>query len=122
MNPVKRGAPPRYDAAFKEGAVKLVIEQSRPIREVANELGIGPDTLRSWLKLAGIDPQATSRSSKDAKRIRELEAQVKALKKQTTEKDEVIEVLKKSSVVLLRKTALCAPAFLRVHVGILSSP
>ena len=103
MNPANRGAPPRYDAAFKEGAVKLVIEQSRPIREAANELGIGPDTLRSWLKLAGVDPQTTNRSGKDAKRIRELEAQVKALKKQAFEKDEVIEVLKKS-------------------VGILSSP
>ena len=99
----KKKAPPRYDAAFKEGAVKLVIEQNRPVREIADELGVSADTLRSWLKLAGVDPQATNRSGKDAKRIRELEAQVKALKKQAIEKDEVINVLKKS-------------------VGILSSP
>ena len=105
MNPttVKRGAPPRYDAAFKEGAVKLVTEQGRLATDVARELGVSTDSLRSWLKAAGVVPAQTDRSNKDAKRIRELEAQVRELKKQVVEKDEVVAVLKKS-------------------VGILSSP
>jgi len=100
---VKRGVPPRYDAAFKEGAVKLVTEGGRLVTDVAKELGVSADSLRTWLKAAGVVPAQSDRSNKDAKRIKELEAQVRELRKQATEKDEVITVLKKS-------------------VGILSSP
>ena len=46
----KHPAPPRYDEAFKAGAVRMVTEQGQPSREVAAELGICIDTLRSWLK------------------------------------------------------------------------
>ena len=35
MKEQKHEAPPRYDAAFKEGAIRLVTEESRPMREVA---------------------------------------------------------------------------------------
>ena len=48
-----RGTPPRYDAAFKEGVVKLVTEQGRTTREVADELGVSADSLHSWLKPPG---------------------------------------------------------------------
>lgn len=48
---IKKGTmPPRYDEAFKTGAVKMVTEQSRLAKEVAAELGICIDTLKSWLK------------------------------------------------------------------------
>lgn len=43
----KHTAPPRYDEAFKAGAVRMLTEQGRPSREVATELGIRIDTLRS---------------------------------------------------------------------------
>ena len=49
----KKGAPPRYDDAFKSGAMKMVTDGQRPAQEVAQELGICIDTLRSWLKGAG---------------------------------------------------------------------
>lgn len=52
MGKKKGMAPPRYDEKFKEGAIRLVTEQGRPSREVASELGICIDTLRSWLKAA----------------------------------------------------------------------
>ena len=48
----KHPAPPRYDEAFKAGAVRMVTEQGRPSREVAAELGICIDTLRSWKRRA----------------------------------------------------------------------
>ena len=38
MKERKHEAPPRYDAAFKEGAIRLVTEEGRPMREVAEEL------------------------------------------------------------------------------------
>jgi len=92
--------PPRYDEAFKAGAIRLVTEQGRPSREVAAELGICIDTLRSWLKGAGLQAGQTDRQNRDARRQRELEAENRALRKQLAEKEEVIDVLKKSVGIL----------------------
>lgn len=98
----KKGTPPpRYDEAFKAGAVRLVTEQGRPSREVASELGICIDTLRSWLKAAGAPSLGQAdRQSREARRTRELKAEVRALRKQLAEKEEVIDVLKKSVGIL----------------------
>ena len=38
-NSKKRAAPPRYDEAFRAGAVRMVTEQGGPSKEVAQELG-----------------------------------------------------------------------------------
>ena len=96
----KRTAPPRYDDAFKAGAVRLVTEQGRQPVEVAKELGICIDTLRSWLKASGIQMGQVSKQNRDQKRIRELEAENRSLRRQLGEKDEVIDVLKKSVGIL----------------------
>lgn len=53
--------PPRYDEAFKAGAIKMVTEQGRQPREVARDLGICIDTLRTWLKASGIQMGQASR-------------------------------------------------------------
>ena len=98
----KKGVTPRrYDEKFKEGAIRLVTEQGRAIKEVAAELGICVDTLRNWLKAAGEpSPGQADRQNRDAKRARELEAENRALRKQLAEKEEVIEILKKSVGIL----------------------
>lgn len=46
----KETPPPRYNEAFKAGTVRKVTEQGRESREVAKDLGICIDTLRSWLR------------------------------------------------------------------------
>ena len=92
----KHTAPPGYDEAFKAGVVRMVTEQGRPSREVAVELGVCIDTLRRWLKAAGApSPGQTNRQNRDAKRLRELEAENRALRKKLEEKYEVIDILKK---------------------------
>ena len=96
MSIKKRTMPPRYDDAFKSGAIKMVTEQGRPSKEVAAELGICVETLKSWLKRAGFQPGATDCKNRIDKRQRELEAEIRSLRKQLSEKDEVIDVLKKS--------------------------
>lgn len=58
--------------------------------------GKGTDTLRSWLKAAGVQMGQADRQNRNARRERELEAEVRALRKKLAEKDEVIELLKKS--------------------------
>ena len=76
-NKRKKGiAPPRYDETFKTGAIRMVTEQGRPSTEVAKELGICIDTLRSWLKAAGVQAGQADRQNRDSCRTRELEAEV----------------------------------------------
>ena len=61
---IKKGTmSPRYDDAFKSGAIKMVTEQGLPSKEVAAELGICVETLKSWLKHAGFQPGATVTTS-----------------------------------------------------------
>lgn len=99
--PIKKGTmPPRYDEAFKAGAVKMVTEQDRSVKEVASELGICIDTLRSWLKRAGFQSSSLTRQNREDARLRELEAENRALRKRLAQKDEVIAVLKKSIGIL----------------------
>ena len=75
-------------------------ELGRQPKEVAKELGICIDTLRNWLKASGIQMGQASRLNREQQRIRELEAEVRALRKQLGEKEEVIDVLKKSVGIL----------------------
>ena len=75
----------------------MVTEQGRPSTEVANEFGICINTLRSWLKFAGIQAGQADRQNWDSRRLRELKAKVRTLRKQVAEKEEVIDVLKNPS-------------------------
>ena len=86
MKERKHEAPPRYDAAFKEGAIRLVTEEGRPMREVAEELGICTDTIRNWLKASGIQPKETERQNRLERRQRDLEAENRALHIQSARK------------------------------------
>ena len=92
----------RYDEAFKEGAINLILDQKKTVMEVSKQLGIAPDTLRNWLKKKGVEPRHQDRSSIEARKIKELEAQLKDLRKEIIEKDETISVLKKSIGIVSR--------------------
>ncbi|MFV0401478.1 MAG: transposase, partial [Oscillospiraceae bacterium] len=94
----KGEAPPRYDEAFREGAVRMVVEQHHPARQVATALGICIDTLKSWLKRAGHVTSTSAMTRPD--RVKELEAENRALKKELAEKSEAVEILKKSLGIL----------------------
>ncbi len=80
--------------------MRLETEQGRQPVEVAKEHGICIDTLRSWLKATGIQLGQASRQNREQQRIRELEAENRALRKQLSEKEEVIDILKKSVGIL----------------------
>lgn len=81
--------------------MNLVIEEGRPSAEVAKDLGICKETLRSWVKAStGMSIGQADRQNREAQRAKELETEIKNLRKQVVEKEEIIEVLKKSAGIL----------------------
>ena len=80
----------KFSPEFREEAVRLVIETSRPIAQVAKELGINPGTLGNWVNTyrrehAGEEPApAVAERAEMAelrRRNRELEQENLFLKK-----------------------------------------
>ena len=71
-----------FSPEFKEEAVKMVIETSRPVAVVAKELGINESTLGNWIAIyrrdhAGDEPPLTV---SERARLRELERKTRELK------------------------------------------
>ena len=71
-----------FSPEFKDEAVKMVIETSRPIARVAKELGINEGTLGNWVGIyrrehAGEEPPLTVN---ERARLRELERETRELK------------------------------------------
>jgi transposase-like protein len=71
-----------FSPEFREEAVKMVVETSRPIARVARELGINEGTLGNWVNTyrrdhAGEEPPLTI---SERARLRELEREARELK------------------------------------------
>ena len=86
----------RYDDEFKAHAVKMVVAQNRTPTEVASDLGVSQPTIRRWGR------QATEPEDSKTKRIAELEAENKKLKKQLANTKETVDVLKKSVAIFIK--------------------
>jgi transposase len=71
-----------FSPQFREEAVRLVIEGSRPIASVARELGIGEGTLGNWVAAyrrehAGDEPPL---NISERERLRQLEREARELR------------------------------------------
>jgi len=71
-----------FSPEYREEAVKMVLESSRPIAQVARELGLNEGTLGNWVNTyrrahAGEEPPLTV---SERARLRELEKEVRELK------------------------------------------
>jgi transposase len=71
-----------FTPEYREEAVKSVIETSRPVAQVAKELGINPGTLSNWVgayrrEHAGEEPALTVN---ERARLRELERETRELR------------------------------------------
>lgn len=80
----------RYTEEFRAQVVRMVIDRSRPVADVAGEVGVRTDTVRTWVNRAKHLKQeqgesGTEESSVDVKRlqrrVRELEMENAFLKK-----------------------------------------
>ncbi len=82
-------APRKYSDELRERATRLAVDackdpRSGPgaIRRIADQLGVHPEALRTWVKRAEIDEGARAgASSSEAARIAELEREVRELRR-----------------------------------------
>lgn len=82
----------RYSQELKDRAVRMVLqlrdetgERHGSVKRVADQLDIGVESLRSWVNQHEIDHGARpGTSSRDAVRIKELEQEVKELRRANT--------------------------------------
>jgi transposase len=90
----------KFDAEFREGAVRIVAETGKPIAQVAQDLGINETTLASWVsqarRVGGVT--ATGESEELARLWRENSQ----LKKDTKELAMERDVLKRCMVLWVK--------------------
>lgn len=81
----------RYDEEFKKETVKYVLENHKPVAQVAREMDINENTLHTWVKKYSQQPEI-----KAAQTFATPDAEVKALQKQLRDLKEENEILKKA--------------------------
>jgi transposase len=87
----------RYDPDFRDGAVRVVRETGKSIRQVAEDLGINKGTLAHWVmkdKVARgekLDPNRV-----DPERVRQMEKEIEELRMER-------DVLKRSVVLWVKE-------------------
>jgi transposase-like protein len=84
-------APRKYPQELRERAIRLVAEArdqdpelsvNAAVVRIGSRTGVNADTLRGWVKQADIDAgRRPGTTTDDAKRIKDLEAEVKELKR-----------------------------------------
>lgn len=84
---------------FRAQACRQVTEFSRPVREVAGELGISHETLRTWLHRQRKERAlvAEAQESDQEAEIRQLRCELKTVKEDLYWKDQEIAFLKKAA-------------------------
>ena len=71
----------KFSAQFKAEAVQMVVQNDRPIVQVAKELQINDGTLGNWVKLYRENPEPEpALKPSDRVRLAELEAEVRELR------------------------------------------
>ena len=88
----KRRGPSAYTDEFRQEAVRLVEAGLRPVTEIARELGMHPDTLRSWCQLKAKQRQGAPASTKIL-----LEEENRRLRQENARLREEREILKKAT-------------------------
>ncbi len=68
------GTKPQYPPEFKAEAVQLVLSSGRSISQIAKDLGVSGNSLRTWVKQAEIDQGKreglTTEEREELKRLR----------------------------------------------------
>lgn len=92
------GATPRYTTEFKAEAVRLVRSTpDKPASQIARELGVSDNALRSWVKQTEIDQgERKGLTTEEREELRRLRKEVKVLRQER-------EILKKAAAFFARE-------------------
>jgi transposase len=92
------GATPRYTPEFRAEAVRLVRSATdKPASQIARELGVSDNALRSWVKQAEIDQgEREGLTTEEREELSKLRNEVKVLRQER-------EILKKATVFFARE-------------------
>jgi len=92
------GATPHYTPEFKAEAVRLVRSATdKPASQIARELGVSDNALRSWVKQAQIDQgELDGLTTEEREELRRLRKENKVLRQER-------EILKKATVFFARE-------------------
>ncbi len=87
----------KYDAEFREGAVRIVEETRKPIAQVARDLGVNEGTLGNWVNQARAARDGHGELAKDDyEELTRLRAEVAELRMER-------DVLKRSVVLWVKE-------------------
>jgi transposase len=82
-----------YDQEFKREAVRVVVEEGRPVAEVERNLGLGNGVLRRWVREFKEDPEYAFPGKG---RVKVPEEEVRRLKKELERVSRERDILKKA--------------------------
>jgi transposase len=90
---------PGYPAEFRREAVELVRSSGRPIPRIADELGVSPQSLRSWVRQGRLDggERRDGLTSDEREGLRRLRRENKRLEQER-------EILKTAAAFFARET------------------
>jgi len=109
----------KYSPEMRENTARLIVESGRSATSVAEEIGVDVNTVCKWQrdyrKKHGLPTWAEERGMKPLREKktegallyekRELEKEIKRQKKVLDDKQETIEILKKSLAIFAQQTA-----------------
>jgi transposase len=90
---------PGYPPEFRREAVELVRSSGRPIPQIADELGVSPQSLRNWVRQGQLDSgeRRDGLTSDEREELRRLRRENKRLEQER-------EILKRAAAFFARET------------------